>query len=237
MTWKHFFTSSLGKKYIMAGTGFFLIAFLIVHCFVNAMIFFNDGGETFNHWAHFLGTNLITRTLEVGLFAFFILHIVQGLMLERQNRLARPIRYAVSHPQRNSKWYSRSMGLLGTLILLFLIIHIKHFWIHSRLGGDFGITPLEETSLFDYSNQEVGNLYQSMQQVFQGHLLVVIVYLLGVASLFWHLLQGFQSAFHTFGLNHNKYTPTIKKLGFIYALVICVLFALMPISIYMNWIN
>ncbi|MBC7535218.1 MAG: succinate dehydrogenase cytochrome b subunit [Ferruginibacter sp.] len=237
MTWKHFFTSSLGKKFTMGLTGFFLITFLIVHCFINSMIFFNDGGETFNHWGHFMGSNLIVRTMELGLFAFLILHIVQGLILWAQNKAARPVRYAMNKAEKNSKWYSRSMGLLGTLILLFLILHLYHFWVPSRFGGMANVQVLETTTLGGYSNQEAHNLYLAMQQVFQNNLLVVIVYVLGVFSLFWHLLHGFQSAFQTFGINHKRYTPIIKGIGVIYTTVICLLFVLMPVSIYMNWIN
>lgn len=236
MTWKHFFTSSIGKKFTMGLTGFFLITFLIVHCFINSMIFFNDGGQTFNHWGHFMGSNLIIRTMEIGLFVFLLLHIVQGLSLWKQNNSARPVKYAVSHPEKNSTWYSRSMGLLGTLILLFLILHLYHFWLPSRFGGMANIQALETTTLGEYSNQEAHNLYKEMQLVFQNPL-AVIVYVLGVFSLCWHLLHGFQSAFQTFGINHKKYTPLIKITGFVYSIVICLLFALMPVSIYMGWIN
>ena len=221
----------------MGLTGFFLITFLIVHCFINSMIFFNDGGETFNHWGHFMGSNLIVRTMELGLFAFLILHIIQGLVLWAQNRAARPVRYEMNKAEKNSKWYSRSMGLLGTLILLFLVLHLYHFWVPSRFGGMANVQVLQTATLGGYSNQEAHNLYLLMQQVFQNNLLVVIVYVLGVCSLFWHLLHGFQSAFQTFGINHKRYTPIIKGIGVIYTTVICLLFALMPISIYMNWIN
>lgn len=236
MTWKHFFSSSLGKKYTMGLTGFFLITFLVVHCFINAMIFFDDGGETFNHWGHFMGSNLIVRTMELGLFAFLILHIVQGLILWKQNRSARPVGYAVTKPGKNSTWYSRSMGLLGTLILMFLILHLYHFWLPSRFGGMVNIKPLQTTSLTGYSNQEAHNLYKAMLDVFQNPL-VVLVYVLGVFSLCWHLLHGFQSAFQTFGINHKRYTPILKGLGVAYSIIICVLFALMPISIYFGWIG
>lgn len=220
----------------MGLTGFFLITFLIVHCFINSMIFFNDGGQTFNHWGHFMGSNLIIRTMEIGLFVFLLLHIVQGLSLWKQNNAARPVKYAVSHPEKNSTWYSRSMGLLGTLILLFLILHLYHFWLPSRFGGMANVQALETTTLGEYSNQEAHNLYKEMQLVFQNPL-AVIVYVLGVFSLCWHLLHGFQSAFQTFGINHKKYTPLIKIIGFVYSIVICLLFALMPVSIYMGWIN
>ncbi|MEO6452593.1 MAG: succinate dehydrogenase cytochrome b subunit [Ginsengibacter sp.] len=236
MTWKQFFTSSIGKKYIMGFTGFFLITFLIVHCFINGMIIFSDNGETFNHWASFMGTNWIIRTMEIGLFAGLILHIVQGLALWGQNRKARPIRYAVNKPGSNSKWYSRSMGLLGTLILIFLIVHLYHFWTPSRFGGMLGVHKIEEVTLGTYNNQQVHNLYGEMLNVFQN-LGLVIVYVLGMISLSWHLLHGFQSAFQTFGINHKKFTPVIKSIGVIYSIVIPLLFALMPVSIYLKWIK
>jgi succinate dehydrogenase / fumarate reductase cytochrome b subunit len=76
-----------------------------------------------------------------------------------------------------------------------------------------------------------------MLQVFQDNLLIVVVYVLGVISLCWHLLHGFQSAFQTFGWNHKKYTPLIKSLGVAYSIIICLLFAMMPIAIYLHWVS
>ncbi len=237
MTWKHFFTSSIGKKFIMGLTGLFLIIFLVVHCSINAMIFFNDGGDTFNHWAHFMGTNLIVRTMEIGLFAGLLLHIIQGFVLWAQNSKARPVKYEMNKASANSKWYSRSMGLLGTLLLLFLILHIYHFWTPSRLGGIGGIQALEETTLATYNGQEALNLYAEMQMVFRDNLPVVTIYILGVISLGWHLLHGFQSAFQTFGINHKRYTPIIKAIGLAFSIIVPLLFALMPVAFYMHWIN
>jgi succinate dehydrogenase / fumarate reductase cytochrome b subunit len=237
MTSKQFFTSSIGKKITMGLTGFFLISFLIVHCSINAMIFFNDEGQTFNHWGHFMGSNLLIRTAEIGLFVFLLIHIIQGLLLWKQNKSARPVKYIVTKPNENSKWYSRSMGLLGTLILIFLILHLYHFWTPSRFGGMGNVRSLEETVLSDYNNQPVHDLYKEMLLVFQNNLLVVIIYVLGVISLCWHLLHGFQSAFQTFGWNHKKYTPLIKLIGVGYSIVICLLFAMMPIAIYLHWVG
>lgn len=222
----------------MGLTGLFLITFLIVHCGLNAMIFYNDEGETFNHWAHFMGSNLIIRTMEIGLFALLVLHIVQGLMLWGQNNKARPVKYNTNAASTNSKWYSRSMGLLGTLILLFLVLHLYHFWTPSRLGGIGGIHALQETTLgSEYNNQPVHNLYAEMLTVFQNNLWVVIVYVLGVISLFWHLLHGFQSAFQTLGINHKRYTPIIQSIGVAYSLIICLLFASMPVAMYAGWVS
>jgi succinate dehydrogenase / fumarate reductase cytochrome b subunit len=238
MTFKQLFTSSIGKKFTMGLTGIFLITFLIVHCGINSMIFFNDYGETFNHWGHFMGSNLIIRTMEIGLFVFLLLHIIQGLMLWAQNNKARPVKYTVNKASSNSTWYSRGMGLLGTLILLFLVLHLYHFWTPSRFGGIAGIHALEETSLSaEYNGQIVHNLYAEMLVVFQDHLWIVIVYVLGVISLCWHLIHGFQSAFQTLGINHKKYTPIIKAVGVAYAVIICLLFASMPVAIYAGWIQ
>ena len=202
------------------------------------MIFFNDGGETFNHWGHFMGSNIIIRTMEIGLMLFLLLHIVQGLILWKQNRNARPVKYAVTRPDGRSKWYSKSMGLLGTLILIFLIMHFYHFWIPSRFGGMANIQPLAETTLGqEYNNQPVHNLYKEMQNVFSGNLIVIIFYVLGCISLCWHLMHGFQSAFQTFGVNHKRYTPLIKAVGVFYSVGISLLFASMPVAFYLGWVN
>jgi len=136
MTWKQVFTSSVGKKLVMAFTGIFLILFLIVHAGLNACIWANDGGEMFSKGAHFMGANWVPRVLEIGLFVGLILHIIQGLMLEFSNRGKKAIGYAVSY-SKGSKWYSRSMGLLGTLILLFLVMHLYHFWLPNRSHQGF----------------------------------------------------------------------------------------------------
>ncbi len=225
----------------MGATGLFLITFLIVHAGINAMIFFNDGGVTFNHWGHFMGSNFIIRTLEIGLMLFLLLHIYQGLTLWRQNHNARPIKYAVSRGDGKSKWYSKTMGLLGTLILIFLIMHFYHFWVPSRFGGIANIHQLAETTLTpEYNNQPVHNLFQEMITVFKGNdyaLIIVIFYVLGCISLCWHLLHGFQSAFQTFGINHKKYTPIIKTVGVVYSVGISALFASMPVAMYLGLIK
>src|ERR1035437_2952642 len=124
--------SSLAKKYLMGLTGLFLIIFLVVHCFVNAMVFFDASGTLFNEYAHFMGTNIIIRIAEVGLFAGLLLHVIDGLGLFFQNRAARPQQYAYTKHADSVTWYSRSMALLGTLLLIFLIPHLAHFWVHSR---------------------------------------------------------------------------------------------------------
>ncbi|WP_410220306.1 succinate dehydrogenase cytochrome b subunit [Pedobacter sp.] len=215
------FTSSVGRKFVMGLTGLFLISFLIVHVSINALIFLNDGGQTFNVAADFMGHNLVVRVMEIGLFAGIILHIVQAIVLTAQNKAARPSAYAYSNASANSTWYSRSMGLLGTLILMFLILHLYHFWWPTK------------AAVF---NHEEHDTFQNITMVFQ-ELWVVIVYVLGVISLGYHLLHGFQSAFQTMGWNHKKWTPVVKAVGFWFSIIVPIIFALMPISIYLGWIS
>lgn len=219
------FSSSIGKKLIMGITGLFLISFLVVHCFINSLIIVNDGGLTFNMGAHFMGTNWIIRAMEVVLFAGLLAHIVQGFRLVFQNRAARPERYAVNNGAANSKWYSRSMGLLGTLLLIFLIVHISKFWVMSRCTG---IPTVDANGNHD--------LFAVMVETFKNPWLVLL-YVLAMVSLAYHLLHGFSSAFQTLGWNHKKYTPLIKGFGFWFSIIIPLIFALMPIVMYLGYIN
>jgi succinate dehydrogenase / fumarate reductase cytochrome b subunit len=224
-----FLQSSIGKKFIMGITGLFLISFLVVHCFVNALIFVNDGGETFNLGCEFMGTNWIIRAMEIVLFAGLITHMVQSLILTLENRKARPVSYAKFDGAANSKWYSRSMGLLGTLLLMFLILHLAHFWVQSRFTDNLAHTE-------DQIEGDQITMFERMKFIF-SYLPVVIVYCLGMISLAYHLLHGFQSAFQTLGLNHPKYTPCIKFCGAAFSIIVPLIFAAMPISMYMGWIK
>jgi succinate dehydrogenase / fumarate reductase cytochrome b subunit len=225
MNWSQLFYSSIGKKIVMALTGIFLVVFLVVHCYVNANVFFSHAEENFNRAAHFMGTNLLIRITEVGLFAGFILHIVQGYKLELQNRAKRKSRYAVTAGNKTSKWYSRSMAILGTLILLFLIVHLAHFWVPSRFGG---------LSEVPYDGKMYHNLYLQMKNVF-AQPVFVILYVLGCFSLSWHLLHGVQSAAQTLGWTSKNYFPIIKKIGIVFSILIPLIFALMPIFMYFGW--
>jgi succinate dehydrogenase / fumarate reductase, cytochrome b subunit len=222
MTWKQMFTSSLGKKYLMGLTGFFLLIYLIVHAGLNAMIFYNDGGVSFDNAASFMLHNWFVRFLEIGLFAVFILHIIQGLMLWRQNKAARKVTYHVQTYPREIKWYARYMGWLGTFLLLFLVMHLAHFWLNTK------------NELY-FNGPEI-NLYEKMREVFTNPLWFTL-YMIGLLSLFFHLLQGFQSAFQTFGINNRRWIGLIHGIGVFYSIAICLLFASMPLAFMAGWLQ
>ena len=224
MTWKEVFTSSVGKKLVMSFTGIFLILFLVVHVGLNACIWANDGGTMFNAGAHFMGNNVVPRILEIGLFVGLILHIVQGLMLELSNRSKRDVKYAIDYGNKGSKWYSRSMGLLGTLILIFLVIHLADFWIPNRAHQGFLL------------GEEI-NLYDKMKDVFQDHIMIVIIYTLGCLSLGYHLAHGFQSAFRTIGVHNKRYNTMLTCLGYGFTIIVILAFIMMPWSFYLHIIQ
>lgn len=227
MKWSELFTSSVGKKFVMGLTGVFLILFLIVHVCVNACIWAMDGGQMFNLAAHFLGTTVVMRTLEIGLFVGFILHIVQAYVLELQNRKKRTVGYQVPMGNKGSKWYSRYMGWLGTFVLLFLVIHIKNFWIPSRF--------LEMPEVSYPPGVEVHDLFSLMKDTFTNIWLVVI-YLIGCLALAYHLMHGFQSAFRSLGVSNSRYLKLINGIGVGFAIIVPLAFAMMPISMYFNWV-
>lgn len=206
----------------MGLSGLFLVTFLLVHCGVNALVFLNDGGKTFLEAAHFMGTNPLIRVLEIGLVAGFLIHIIDGYSLLMKNKAARPVDYAYSKASSNSTWYSRSMGLLGTLLLLFLIVHTADFWIPNRTN--------------QFATGEELNLFEMMKAEFQ-ETWVVLIYCAGCFSLYWHLLHGFKSAFQTLGLNHPRYNGIIATTGTAFAVVVPFIFAMMPIGFYLGWVK
>ena len=205
----------------MGITGLFLISFLIVHVGCNACIFVNDGGVLFNKVAFFMSHNIVIRLMEVVLFAGIFIHMIQALILTLKNNKARPVKYAVTNGAANSKWYSRSMGVLGSLLLMFFVIHWANFWIPTKIAVYKGAYH---------------DTFAHMKEIFANPAFVAI-YMVGVISLCYHLLHGFPSAFQTLGLNHKKYTPLIKKAGAVFSIVVCTLFALMPLSMYLGWIK
>ncbi len=213
----------------MSLTGIFLITFLIIHVGLNACIWANDHGEMFNKAAHFMGSTIVVRIIEVGLIGFIFLHAIQGLILEAQNRSKRGTGYAIDYGNRGSKWYRRSMGLLGTIILLFLIIHWLHFWIPSRFIG------IDEIQYSPYE-KPMHNLFGLMQTTF-SHLWVVIVYVLACISLAYHLAHGFQSAFRTLGVSNKRYNHMLSVIGYAFSIIVPAAFAMMPVSMYLGWVK
>lgn len=224
----NFVSSSIGKKILMSLTGLFLISFLIVHLTGNLSLFYNDGGYTFNAYTKFMSGNVVIRILEIGLLIGFLAHIYLALRLTQNNSAARPVKYAANKPSANSSWFSRNMGLSGSIILLFLILHIQNFWYTYKFG---------EVEMVSYTN-ELGltetykDMYGLVLTMFQQVPLYTALYVLAMVLLSFHLMHGFESAFQSLGLKHKKYSPVIHKLGMGFSIIVPAVFAAMPIYFY-----
>lgn len=216
------FSSTLGRKLIMALTGLFLILFLTGHVSGNMLLFKGDGGEAFNIYAKFMTTNPAVKILSYLTYISVIGHVIYSIMLTSKNKSARPIGYAESKASTNSTMASRNMGVLGTIILIFLVVHLQGFWYQMHWGN----LPVVE-----YDGESYKDLFSIVTFAFQNEL-IVAGYVIAMGFLAFHLSHGFASAFQTLGLNHVKYSPAIAAVGKIYAVVVPILFALMPLYIY-----
>lgn len=213
-----FFESSLGRKYIMALTGLFLCVFLLEHLYGNLLLYKQDAGASFVEYSHDAVRNILIRTVEFVLFAAVIIHVLQALDLTRRNKKARPIKYAVNKVNETSDWFSRNMGLTGSLILFFLVIHLYHFFLPYRINNTIG-------------NEGQINVAMAVKIAFQN-IYYSSFYLIATLILGFHLNHGFHSAFQSLGMNNKKYAPILKTIGTGFAIIITVGFASFPILFY-----
>lgn len=304
-------SSSIAKKWWMALTGLFLCLFLVAHLLGNLQLIAITGLEgkrAFNEYSYLMGTNPFIKIMAYLTYISILFHAIDGILLTIQNKKARPVSYAYEKPNTNSKWYARSMAVLGSLILIFIVLHMQHFWwkmkyssnpmpLHTEniyrpqmvgqgtvqdtvvkayytTSGEF--LPVDDIKVkgrelytnidaqieqiqqqFDPAyqpkgeNPKVGEGYKDLHSLvfaFFGHdktdeaglganknaLIFVIAYVISMAVLAFHLLHGFASAFQSLGLNHRRYNPIIKFVGTAFAIVIPLLFAIIPVVIYLT---
>jgi succinate dehydrogenase / fumarate reductase cytochrome b subunit len=204
--------SSISKKFVMALAGLFLLTFLPVHFIINLLLLKHDP-EPFNNAAHFMATFPVVKIVEVVLMAAILIHISWGIFLQIQNWLARPIGY-VSGNKSETSFFSRFMIWTGASVFTFLVLHFFNFYF-IKLGlvagnpEDFYTVAhnLFKISAYDY------------------------IYLVCFALLGFHLYHAFSSAFQTLGLNHRLWTPVVKMVALIYAIVLPAGFAFILITL------
>ena len=221
--------SSLAKKYWMSITGLFLILFLIGHLAGNIPLMFEFNAETakgFNEYAKFMSENALVQIVAWVVKIAILFHAVDGILLTMQNNKARPVKYKVENANANSSWFSRAMMPMGLLIFAFVTIHLVHFWAKMHYG---------DMPTYKYRGEEFNNLYAIVIDFFKYSdlaMLWIAIYILGMVALSFHLIHGFQSAFQSVGLRHKKYTPVIEKIGMAFAIIVPLLFAMIPIWIH-----
>jgi succinate dehydrogenase / fumarate reductase cytochrome b subunit len=223
----NFFTSSVGKKIMMAGLGLFLIIFLLVHLGINLLLIIFEDRDLFNVAAHFMATNVVIKVFEVILFGGFLLHILYGFIVQIQNWLARPVGYVNTNNSQTS-FFSKFMIHTAVVIFIFMIIHLFDFYLKAK-----NFNGAEEILINGKKYEDLGLLVIKKFQVPE----FVIFYIVCFLFLGFHLLHGFQSAFQTLGLNHSTYTPVIKTLGVLYTIVVVTGFIMIPLVIYFTSTN
>ncbi|MGE8292493.1 MAG: succinate dehydrogenase cytochrome b subunit [Sphingobacterium sp.] len=217
---KKLMLSTLSKKILMCLTGLFLAFFLLIHFLGNLQLFLpqEQAHLQFNAYSHFLSGNILIKVVSYILYLSIILHAIDGLVITIKNKKTGG-EYQSDRRGRASKWYSRNMGILGTLILIFLVIHFQNFWYVYK----FGAPPLDAKGNKD--------LYVLVIAVFQQWW-YVLIYVLSMVALCYHLIHGIHSAVRTLGLYHPKFVHWFKVIGTTYSIVISIGFALMPIYIF-----
>ena len=216
--------SSLVRKYWMALTGLFLCSFLVVHLLGNLPLLIEDR-ESFNSYAHFMTNFPLIKIISYGLYISIVLHSVDGLLLARSNKKARETSYVQYNGKANASWSSRNMAILGTLTLVFLIIHMKSFWYEMH----FGNIP----TYINSNGNELKDLYSITVAAFEQPW-YAIFYVFAMMGLGFHLWHGFASSFQTLGINHAKYTPFIEIFGKAFSVIISLAFASIPLYILLS---
>lgn len=215
-------TSTLGRKLVMGLSGLFLVSFLFVHLYGNSLLFMPDQGLSFNIFAHFMGTNPLIRILEIGLFLGFAIHIYTAWLLTNNNRKARPQQYAFHQAPPKVSWFSRNMGLSGSIVLIFLVVHLQNFYYRFKFDA-------AELPVIFLDGEPVTNYYQVVSTFLHNEWWYSILYVLAMFLLGFHLNHGFQSAWRTLGVEHKKYTPLITSIGTFISVFVPLVFAAMPI--------
>jgi len=220
-----YLTSTIFRKVIASLSGLFLVTFLIAHLVGNLQLFMTgaQGQTQFNKYALFMTTNPIVNVLSIITYAVILLHVFITFYLVFMSKKARPIGYAISNDKGTSGWSSRNMAILGTIILFFLVVHLKSFWYKMH----FGEMPYQYLS----DGTKIKDLYLVTISAFRNPLYTLFyVFCMGALSL--HLKHGVESAVQTLGIKSPNYEKLFKYLALFIALSIPAAFASIPVYLY-----
>tara|TARA_Y100000588_G_scaffold162609_1_gene176646 strand:- start:279 stop:950 length:672 start_codon:yes stop_codon:yes gene_type:complete len=218
-----YFNSTIFRKTLAGLSGLFLVLFLLGHLIGNLQLFIpgEDGQKQFNEYALFMTTNPAVKILSVLTYSSIILHTVLTLFLVFQSSNARDVKYLQSSGNANSTWGSKNMAVLGTLILVFIVIHMKSFWYEMHFGV-IGLDPWGNKDLHTVTVTAFNELWY------------VLFYVLSMVVLAIHLKHGVESVFQTLGIKTRRYVSLIHKAAYGFALIVPAAFASIPIYLYVT---
>lgn len=206
--------SSVSKKFVMALAGFFLMIYLPIHLGINLLLLRNEP-ETYNKAAYFMSHFWIIRIIEIVLMSAILVHVIWGIYIQVQNWFSRPVRYARPNKSETS-FFSRFMIWTGAVVLTFLVLHFFNFYFIK-----VGFVPGNPEDFYTVAH----NLFRIPAYNY--------LYLLSFAVLGLHLYHAFYSAFQTMGLNHRIWTPVVKAVAVVYAVIIPAGFAFISVSLWL----
>jgi len=215
---KQYLSSSIGRKQVVAVSGLMLVLFLIAHLAGNLTIF--GGPELLNAYSaklHSFGP--ILKILEYGLTLVFLVHIIFTIFVVKDNRKARPVGYKGSQAYKERSIATKLMPLTGTIILVYLVLHLLDFTFANEFGPS------------SFVNGQHMGLYGLVYNAFLSPVRVAW-YVAAMISLGLHLVHAVQSVLQTFGLNHEYYTPIVKKISVVFGTVIAIAYSILPVYVW-----
>lgn len=212
------------RKSVIAATGLFLCLFLIVHLSANAILLLPEATarSLYNSYSTTLRESPLITVVGYVLYLSIILHVVYAAIITYKNRQARTERYVVNHKNENSSWTSQNMGLLGILVLVFIVVHMVNFWARIKLGigESVGLDVEGYVDVYEVTYALFHNIYY------------VLFYSLLMIPLGLHLYHGLQSAFKSLGFYHRRGLRILAKVSLVYAAVMAVGFGVIPLIVY-----
>ena len=205
------------RKTILAITGLFICIFLIAHLGANFLLLLpsDKARIMYNNYSATLRGNLLISVVAYINYACILFHVLYAVIITRKNKSTRSVKYAMNSASENSTWTSQNMMLLGSIIFAFIVIHMANFWFKIK-----------------FLNQNE-DLYQMVYELFKNPY-YVLIYVLAMIPLGLHLSHGVHSAFRTLGLYHIKYIKIMTKISLIFASIMGLGFAIIPIILYLR---
>lgn len=208
--------SSVGRKFVMALSGAFLVLFVTFHCLMNAVAI--CWPAAYNSVCEFLGANWYALAASAVLALFIIVHIIYAVMLTVQNRKARGnVRYAISKTPKSVEWSSKNMFVLGIVILAFLVVHLIQFWAKMQLAEIMGIHEPDPQNGMYFINVAFSCIWTP------------IIYIIGFIALWFHMNHGFWSMFQSCGWDNDTWLPRLKTIGCWWTSIVVILFIIQAI--------
>lgn len=222
---KGLFKSSVSRKNMMAISGLFISFFLVIHLIGNLILILPESffpiefwgnvanaHDMYNAYSHFLVHFWPVSIIAWILYAFIIIHVVDAILITLQNRKSRGEKYVITD-RASSKWYARNMGILGTILAGFIVIHMAQFWLKYKVLG------VEE------------DLYDLVVATFKVGWFVIL-YVVSIIAMGFHLIHGIESAHTSLGLHQKRVVKFVKHFALWFSVALTILYAIIPIIIY-----